>query len=232
MDRLREGAAGRCLLYCLGYLLSAYFGWQLLMNGSAGLGIVCLLGIPPVVIAWLAEASRRSKIRETALGNQASEQLSIEQQQIGSFDARRAGESVAEWVERTLASNSDLERRVVEGYAAHHPPEVGTPLIEWVRSWPEWNPAWDPAIVAKADTFREDDTIVSWAARTSRRLGQLGLCDEDEMRAQLIALAEHAKPRIGETLSDYSERANTRLRRLRNELDGSSTASAASSRES
>lgn len=214
LDRLRDGAAGRCFLYFIGYALSAVLGWQVVLNGWPLLGVTLLLGIPVWGIAWLAEASRRSNIRDTSVG-QVDHVAVAPHSTEPSGDARRVNETVDDWIERTLTSHPEFERRVFEGYAHNWSPPVGVDLAQWVRCWPEWNPEWDPAIHARQDVFREDDTIQSWIERNVRRLGQLGLCDEADMRVQLASLADYAPPNPGETLSAYSARATAQIREAR-----------------
>jgi hypothetical protein len=194
-------------------------GFQFLVGGAPWLGIVFILGVPPAAVAWAFEAHRRSAITSNPRAPESSppyEQSELE-------CARLPGEEVSIWIERVLAAHPDFERRVFEGYANNHPPAIGVPLAEWVQGWPQWNEDWDPAIAAKKDVFRAEDSITTWSQRNARRLSGLGLCDEEEMRSHLASMAEQVTPHIGEALDDYSARALARLREMKDSLASIST---------
>ena len=226
IDRLRDGTAGRCLVYSLGYLISAYVGWQLLMNGSPGLGIVCLLGSPPAVAAWIFEWDRRSKIQDQSLSETTEGNARQGEQLVTSAEALGRNEAIPDWVERILSAHRHIDRRLLEAYAAHHPPRVGEPLETWVNSWPEWRDDWDPVRQFGLQKFASDETICSWVERLTERLRALQGPNPDKFRDVLIEQAKYVKPRVGETLDDYRARVKIWADAFDHDLDLKSPSSA------
>jgi hypothetical protein len=56
-----------------------------------------------------------------------------------------------------------LERRIVEGYAAHHPPSVSESVDTWVGGWLKWDPNWDAAPEARFQKLKARETLEQWA---------------------------------------------------------------------
>lgn len=226
LDRTRQGAFVRGILYFLAWLVCAYLGWQVLINGTGVantvIGLCLLVGLPVILIGAVVDALRRKAIAEAVFAEtRAPADVEID------VDARRPGESVAQWFDRfTRGMPEGSERQIWKTYARYHPPKVGQSIMDWMASWPEWRDEWDAVSAGDAEVFRSDDTILSWAERVASSLSQKAGRNFEKTKADLVGMARITKPQVGEELRHYVNRTQGRLAAIDHTLDPASSASA------
>lgn len=231
LDRLRAGGAGRCLMYGLGYVLSAYLGWQLVMHSSVALGLICLLGIPPGVIAWIVEADRRSKIQHdrAELAATPSEVLGRNQdfhdrsETGGGSDPRQfglqrfaAGESILSWADRLTCDlravsgpSPEKFREVLIEHAKYVKPRVGETLDEYMLRAKRWVEDFDHDLdlSSPASAIAPGESLDAWLARTVPiwLTPDQGDCVEEYIENIATAAAD-SPPQSGETANAWFAR--------------------------
>ncbi|KPL68505.1 hypothetical protein SZ64_10560 [Erythrobacter sp. SG61-1L] len=223
LDRTSSGAGKRLLLFFLGWLLSAFIGWQILTSSADGAGLIIglafLLGLPVFLFGGLLEYQRRKLIEDEVFADPQARSGPDE-------SARRPGETVEAWTERCRPNMDPGGRRLWDAYAKHCPPRVGQSMADWIKNWPDWNPDWDPIKEVAGERFNEGDTLTSWAERIARSFSRATGKDFEFLQDALLSMAFYAKPKVGETYDAFEARSKARIAQLQASLEATASSSA------
>lgn len=211
LDRSREGRFVRGVLYCLGWGVCVWIGWQIIVAGTGFadlVGLALLLGLPIVAASAVVEQIRVGKIRRDVRDEM--------------FGARRH--------ELTAPGEAGL---ITESANAPPRPLQPKPTILPLHLSPdnevegrELGVSVDPDLSEDAQVFRTQDTILSWAERIGGQLRDASGKSKEELRGTLVNLAKVARPKVGEGIHQFHARALERLRSIDLGLDPTSPSTA------
>ena len=236
-DRYGEGSALRGTAYFIGWLVSVYAGWQIIMLGhgivTVLIGLSFIFGLPLAIVKVIHDNQRLQAIYDEVEGAEGVTVQPWPSSQANpaepADDAYRYGEDAEAWAVRVLGGYVDENNRhVFAFFADKSPPRPGQSVDEWVRSWPtddlpldsERENAFDAA------TYRKGETVGAWAKRAAAAIATVSDREAEEMEGWLVDMAKYVKPLPGEHPKEYSTRAKSRFALIDQTLDPRSAESA------
>lgn len=236
-DRYEEGAALRAAAYFIGWLISAYAGWQIIMHGHGLMivliGLSFIFGLPVGIVKVILDNQRGQAIYDEVEGVQRvsaqpwspSAAATIEPDD----EAYRYGDDAEAWAVRVLGDHVDeTNRHLIEFFAEKSPPRPGQSIDEWVHSWPTDDLPRDPepeAVLVEA-SYRKGEPVQAWAKRAAAAIATVTDKEADEMESGLVSMATYVKPLPGEHPREYSTRVGYRFAHIDQTLDPRSSDSA------